>query len=156
MGKGDGKISFEQKILGKDAPSRAKRIIEKNSLVISTVRPYLKGFAYIETTPIKTLFSTGFAILKSINEQNFITKLAYYYFMFSFDLMKQMEEKMPKASYPSINKEDIDNFKIPIPPLSEQQAIVSEIEKIEAKINALQTEIAAIPSQKEAILKKYL
>jgi restriction endonuclease S subunit len=40
--------------------------------------------------------------------------------------------------------------------LPEQQKIVSEIEKIEAKINSLETEIAKIPIGKEAILKKYL
>ena len=34
--------------------------------------------------------------------------------------------------------------------------ILSEIEKIEAKIKALETEIAQIPKQKEAILKKNL
>jgi outer membrane murein-binding lipoprotein Lpp len=36
------------------------------------------------------------------------------------------------------------------------QKIVSEIEEIEAKIAQLEKVIAAIPSQKEAILKKYL
>ena len=50
----------------------------------------------------------------------------------------------------------INNIKIPLPPLSEQQKIVSEIEKIEAKIKVLETEIAQIPKQKEAILKKNL
>lgn len=50
----------------------------------------------------------------------------------------------------------IQNIKIPLPSLSEQQKIVSEIEQIEAKIKVLETEIAAIPKQKEAILKKYL
>ncbi|WP_143394573.1 restriction endonuclease subunit S [Flavobacterium branchiophilum] len=48
------------------------------------------------------------------------------------------------------------NIKIPLPTLSEQQKIVSEIEKIEAKIKVLETEIVAIPKQKEVILKKYL
>ncbi len=47
-------------------------------------------------------------------------------------------------------------IKIPLPPLPEQQKIVSEIEKIEEKITLLEKEIAEIPSQKEAILKKYL
>ncbi len=56
----------------------------------------------------------------------------------------------------AITKQQLEDFKIPLPPIPEQQKIVAEIEKIEAKINALQTEIAAIPSQKEAILKKYL
>ncbi|PWA04569.1 N-6 DNA methylase [Flavobacterium psychrotolerans] len=50
----------------------------------------------------------------------------------------------------------IQNIKIPLPPISEQQKIVSKIEKIEAKITALKIEIASIPKEKEVVLKKYL
>lgn len=50
----------------------------------------------------------------------------------------------------------IQNIKIPLPPLSEQQKIVSDIEKIEAQIAVLEKEIAKIPALKEAVLKKYL
>lgn len=60
------------------------------------------------------------------------------------------------TSREAITKQQLEDFKIPLPPLSEQQKIVSEIEKIEAKINDLETEIAEIPKQKEAVLKKYL
>lgn len=56
----------------------------------------------------------------------------------------------------AITKQQLEDFKIPLPPLSVQQKIVSQIEKIEVKINALEKEIALIPKQKEAILKKYL
>ena len=60
------------------------------------------------------------------------------------------------TSREALTKQQLEDFKIPLPPISEQQKIVSEIEKIEAKIKVLETEIAAIPKQKEAILKKYL
>lgn len=56
----------------------------------------------------------------------------------------------------AITKQQLEDFKIPLPPLSEQQKIVSEIEKIESKIKKLETEIAEIPKLKDAILKKYL
>lgn len=68
VGKGDGNISFDKIILGKDAPSRARRVAQDRTVIISTVRPYLKGFAYIENVPNKTIFSTGFALLRSKNE----------------------------------------------------------------------------------------
>ena len=61
-----------------------------------------------------------------------------------------------KSSTKDKEFKDFLNQKIPLPPLSEQQKIVSEIEKIEAKINALETEIAEIPKLKEAVLKKHL
>ncbi len=55
-----------------------------------------------------------------------------------------------------VPKSFIENYEIPLPSLSEQQKIVSEIEKIEEKIKALETEIAEFPKKKEAVLKKYL
>ena len=50
----------------------------------------------------------------------------------------------------------IKNIKISLPTLSEQKKIVLKIEEIEEQIAGLEIEIAAIPAQKEAILKKYL
>lgn len=156
VGKGDGNISFDKKILGKDAPSRARRVAEDRTVIVSTVRPYLKGFAYIDSVPEKTIFSTGFALLKSKNEENYISKLLYYLFMFSDNLMKQMETAMPKAAYPSINKEDIDNFKIPLLTIDEQKRIVAQIEALELEITKARTLIESAASEKQAILDKYL
>ncbi|QQR99357.1 MAG: restriction endonuclease subunit S [Sphingobacteriales bacterium] len=60
------------------------------------------------------------------------------------------------TSREAITKQQLEDFKIPLPPLSEQQKIVAEIEKIEEQIKVLESEIAAISKQKEAVLKKYL
>ena len=156
VGKGDGSVSFDKIILGKDAPSRARRVAQDRTVVVSTVRPYLKGFAYIESVPDKTVFSTGFALLKSKNEENYISKLLYYLFMFSDNLMKQMETAMPKAAYPSINKEDIDNFMIPLLTIDEQKRIVAQIEALELEITKARSLIESAASEKQAILDKYL
>ena len=67
-----------------------------------------------------------------------------------------ISEYITGQAQPKLNQQNLNNIKIPLPPLSEQQKIVSEIEKIEAKIKVLETEIAQIPKQKEAILKKNL
>ncbi|MEO8254111.1 MAG: restriction endonuclease subunit S [Flavobacterium sp.] len=60
------------------------------------------------------------------------------------------------TAQPGLSVMNLKPIEINIPSLSEQQKIVSEIEKIEAKIKVLETEIAEIPKQKEAVLKKYL
>lgn len=156
VGKGNGAISFDKQILGKDAPSRARRVALNKTSIVSTVRPYLKGFAYIENVPDKTIFSTGFALIKSKNEESYITKLLYFLFMFSDDLMKQMETAMPKAAYPSINKDDIDNLRIPALSINEQTSIVAQIETSESEITKARTLIENAASEKQAILDKYL
>ncbi|MCL2182840.1 MAG: N-6 DNA methylase [Chitinispirillia bacterium] len=156
VGKGNGYVDFNQKILGKDAPSRARRLAKNKTAVISTVRPYLKSFAFLDSVPEKTIFSTGFALLNSISENKYITKFIYLLFMFSDDLMKQIKNVMPKSAYPSINVKDIENFKIPLPPISEQQKIVSKIERLETQIAEAQKTIDEMPAAKNEVLKKYL
>jgi restriction endonuclease S subunit len=48
------------------------------------------------------------------------------------------------------------NIKVPLPPLTVQQQIVTEIEIIEAQIADLEAQLKEIPKQKEEILKRYL
>jgi restriction endonuclease S subunit len=56
----------------------------------------------------------------------------------------------------SITKVQLENFKIPVPPLSEQQKLVSAIEQIENQITDNQTIINQSSTQKQAVMKQYL
>ena len=56
----------------------------------------------------------------------------------------------------AITKIQLEEFKIPLPSITEQKKIVSQIKKIGIKISALEKEIKLIPNKKELILKKYL
>ena len=76
--------------------------------------------------------------------------------MFSDDLMEQMEVAMPKAAYPSINKNDIDNFRIPMPSIDEQKRIVTQIEALESEITKARNLIENAASEKHIVLDKYL
>jgi len=153
---GTGNFSVEQKIFGRKAPSRARRIAKSGSIIISTVRPNLKGFAFIETEIANAIYSTGFAILQSSDENVLLNKWIYFCFMYADNLMIQMIEAMPKGQYPSINKSDIENLKIPVPPLSVQQEIVAEIEGFEAQIAECQKTMNEAADKKKAVLEKYL
>ncbi|WP_274584738.1 N-6 DNA methylase [Neisseria leonii] len=153
---GTGKYSLEQVILGKNAPSRAKRFASKGSTLISTVRPNLKGFAYIDKDIPNSVFSTGFAVLKSKNEAILLNLMIYYLFMYSDNLMSQMMMAMPKGQYPSINKDDIENFVLPIPSIKKQTEILAQIAEYEAQIAACEQKMQSLPAQKQAILAKYL
>jgi restriction endonuclease S subunit/type I restriction-modification system DNA methylase subunit len=156
VGKGTGFVSYEQKILGANAPSRARRLAPKGSTIISTVRPNLKGFAFIEKEVEDSIFSTGFAILQSKDEKQLLNKVVYFAFQHSNDLMKQMEASKHGGSYPSINKNDIENLKIPVPPIAEQEKLANQIEKLEQIIAKNQAKIDDAPNNKKAIMKNYL
>lgn len=133
---GTGKVSFDNKILGKDAPSRARRYAYAGSVLLSTVRPNLKAFAFIEEENKNTIYSTGFAILRSKDESVLISKLLYIFFMNLDIVMVQIMDRMPKGQYPSINKSDIESLQIPLPPIQIQQDIIKECNIIDAEYNS--------------------
>ena len=132
---GTGKISYENKIKGKEAPSRARRIAKQNDVLISTVRPNLRAFAILGKDVENAIYSTGFAVLRVKDDKQFLPQLLYIYFMNLASLMEQIENKMPKGQYPSINQSDIETLQIPLPPLTIQQQIVDECKKIDEEFN---------------------
>ena len=77
-------------------------------------------------------------------------------------LVEMFLDKADLSSYitgtaqPKLNQENLNNIKIPLPPLETQQKIVSQIQEIEQKIESFQKIVDSIPAQKESILKKYL
>lgn len=154
--KGTGVVDYSNEIQGNSVPSRARRLAKNHSTIISTVRPYLKGFAYIEDQPENVIFSTGFAILKSKNTEVLLDKVIYYYFMYSENLMKQMEAAMPKAAYPSINKSDIDNFKIALPDIKQQKELIESLDKLKYDIQKNKATVDESTEKKHAIIQSYL
>lgn len=135
-----GQINTNKKMLGRQLPSRARRLAEKGCTLISTVRPNLKGFAYIEDDIPNSIVSTGFAVLKSKDENIVMNKFIYLAFMYSPHLMQQMVTAMPKGQYPSINRNDLENLIFAIPPLSIQQEIAVHVAVEREKAKILQKE----------------
>lgn len=153
---GTGLFTTDKKIIGKTAPSRARRLAKAKSTIISTVRPNLRAFIYIENEINDAIYSTGFAILESNDKNILIDKYLYYCFMHSDELMRQMIAAMPKGSYPSINTQNIKNFEIKVPSLADQQQIISQVEQYEAAIRQAQAIMDDCAARKKAILDKYL
>lgn len=121
---GTGKISYNQLLKASEAPSRARRKVENNSILLSTVRPNLKAFGYVEyKCPEKCVASTGFAVLDAKHDNaKFI-----YYSLFQNYVMNQMIASMGKGAYPSINQNEVAHLQIKLPSLEIQQQIVENI-----------------------------
>ena len=66
----EGKIDSFQKFKLIEAPSRAKRLVNDNDIVYSTVRPNQKHFGFIQNPLDNLVVSTGFAVITS-NEKSF-------------------------------------------------------------------------------------
>lgn len=151
---GTGKIDYSNIIKANEAPSRARRIAKEKDILISTVRPNLKGFAFIEELPsaINTIFSTGFAILEIKDTNIVIPKYLYLVFMNSFNLMSQMMHVMEKSSYPSINIENIKSFVVTIPDIEVQERIIHEYDMLlEVRVGLEQLIELATKKMKEIV-----
>ncbi|MBW5393737.1 restriction endonuclease subunit S, partial [Brachyspira hampsonii] len=102
----------------KNAPSRARRIIKIDDVIMATVRPNLKGFAYISFDPEEYICSTGFAVLTSKSE---ISMKYVYQNLYANYIEKQIFNMLVGSNYPALNTSDILNIKILLPPLDEQK-----------------------------------
>lgn len=128
--KSSGKLDKNNKIVGNNAPSRARRAFKQGDILMSTVRPNLKAFAYIDFTPEQFIASTGFAVLSPTN----IYGKYLYYILFDDYVGNQLSNAMGKGMYPSVNKDDLECLDIPLPPLEIQKQIVNQIEAEQALI----------------------
>ena len=147
--KNTGIISSSDRIIGKKAPSRARRIVKDHSVLISTVRPNLKGFAYVDKEVKDAIYSTGFAVLRPQNEKVLNSKYLYYMFMYLDIVMSQIKAMMPKGAYPSINADNIKKIRIPLPNPDVQTSVIRSIEVIEKKFHSSRMKVENL--QKEVM-----
>ncbi|ODS40076.1 hypothetical protein BEH94_02340 [Candidatus Altiarchaeales archaeon WOR_SM1_SCG] len=75
-----------------------------------------------------------------------------YYILCDIDL----EKLVLGAGVPGLNRNDVYNQTCKLPPLEEQQKIITQIEKIESQISKLNQELEGIKNQKKEVLTKYL
>lgn len=119
-------MSFE------NAPSRARRIVNFGDTILSTVRTYLKAIAYIDNSYDKFICSTGFAVFTPKDE---IINKFLFYCLHSEWFISSVEANSVGISYPAINTTNLINFKILLPPLSEQEEIAAYLDKKCAEID---------------------
>ena len=121
-----GLVSFGNSVRGIDAASRAKRVVQQGDILLSTVRPNLQAFAYLESVLPNAVASTGFAVLTPQAQK--LNGRFLYNMLFSEPIMRQMVGRMGKGAYPSITQGDVEEIEIPLPPLVEQERMAAELE----------------------------
>ena len=149
---GTGRLLRYNEILSSDAPSRARRIIQNDDILLSTVRPNLKAFALLKEIPSRSIASTGFAVLRA----NIEKVLPAYLFesICTQAAISQMISKMGRGAYPSINLTDVESIQIPLPPLATQRAIVAEIEAEQKLVDANRELITRFEKKIQAVLAR--
>lgn len=94
-------------------------------------------------------------VLRSADTSKYLPRYIFYMVrrdaFFDYVMEGKKGVKMPRG-----NKDDIQKYRIPIPPIEEQKRIVSQIEALELEIIKARTLIANAVSEKQIILDKYL
>ena len=134
-------IETTQRLKGKDAPSRARKLVRTNDILFATIRPTLQRIAVVPKRLDEQVCSTGYFILRPAAgiDHRFV-----FYFLFTKDFTAQMEGLQRGASYPAVTDADVKAQPIPVPPLPEQQRVVGILSKMfesiaTAKANAEKT-----------------
>jgi len=149
-----GDIAEIQEYEFKYAPSRARRIVRKGDVIISTVRTYLKAITLIDIEEDNLIASTGFAVLRP--KENVLSEYLNFALRAEYFISSVIQNSYG-VSYPAINSSTLSSLKIVIPKsTTEQQEIINRIKTetatIDTAIAKSEKEIELIREYKEAMI----
>ena len=124
-------ITTSEELLGKDAPSRARRIVSAGDVIFATVRPTLRRIAIVPDYLDGQVVSTGYFVFKPTPE---IFNRFLFYYLQTQSFMGKMESLQSGASYPAVNDTQVKGQSISYPPIPEQQGIVAILDQAFADI----------------------
>lgn len=123
-------ISGTQSILGSEAPSRARKMVRKGDVLVSTVRPNLNAVAVVPDCLDQQIASTGFCVLRP-NPERVVGKYLFYRAL-TPDFIGFLTARMRGANYPAVTDAVVRQAPIPWPPVSEQHRIVEILDQADA------------------------
>jgi len=142
----EGKINNIQ-LLTEIFPSRAQRIIKKNDILFSTVRPNLKGYTFINEEIKNGIATSGFAVIRSK-----IINPKYIYSLLTDDsIIDFLMKNSTGTNYPAVNSSVFEKIKIKIP---KDKQLINDLEPLFQEIEKLQTEMKKAETQYKQLIKE--
>jgi putative type-1 restriction enzyme hindVIIP specificity protein len=129
----DGKLLNTQ-FLSKSYPSRAQRKIKYKDILISSVRPNLLHNYYVTNEIDHGIASTGFIQVR-VESNKYIPRFVYYFLTSKKNISKYSSiADASQTTFPTFNKDIIENLEIPDYDINKQHYIVDIIGSIDDKI----------------------
>ena len=121
-------------------------------LFVKTGSTYGKS-AYVENLPMEATINPQIVVFKDFKDCN----SKFFYYLLTTDIVQsQVDNTVIGSTIPTIGQEKIRNYVIPIPPLSEQQEIVSYIEsqtaRLDKSIEKAEHQIELLQELKQSII----
>ncbi len=133
-----GMISSPELVSPKNAPSRARKIVKKGTVIYSTIRPYLLNIAVIEDDFLpEPIASTAFAIVHPF------CLMPPRYFLSYFRspvFVRYVESVQMGIAYPAINDGQFFSGLIALSPHAEQHRIVAKVDELMALCDQLEAQ----------------
>ncbi|WP_029988068.1 MULTISPECIES: restriction endonuclease subunit S [unclassified Serratia (in: enterobacteria)] len=136
------------------APSRARRVLRFNDLLVSTVRPNLMSHYFIANEIQNFIGSTGFSVIRC-KQQKFCAAYLYQH-LFHSVINKQIDMLITGSNYPAINSTDVKNLKFPAGSLEEQTAIATILSDMDTELEVLEQKLAKFRDIKQGMMQQLL
>ena len=135
------------------SPSRARKIVQKGDVLMSTVRPNLQSFAYFDKEGDDFIASTGFAVItaKKTSDGRFL-----YQSILSDDVSRQIDSLVAGSSYPAISSANVKCLEVLAPPLPEQQKIATILSSVDDVIEKTRAQIDKLKDLKTGMMQELL
>ncbi|HHQ4688255.1 restriction endonuclease subunit S [Aeromonas veronii] len=146
-------VETTQTLKGKDAPSRARKLVRENDVIFATIRPTLKRIAIVPKELDQQICSTGYCVLRAKPE---IDHRFLFYSLFTASFMGQMESLQKGASYPAVTEGEVKAQSFSFPPLPEQQRIVAILDEAFEAIAAARTNTEQNRQNARSLFESYL
>ena len=115
-----------KRIRGADAPSRARKVIRRGDVIVSTVRPNLNAVALVPDNLDNQICSTGFSVLRPSSN---VTSGYLFAVVRSPFFIDCLVARTRGANYPAVNDGEVKDVPIPVPHLAEQERIVKLLDE---------------------------
>jgi type I restriction enzyme S subunit len=115
-------ITGYQKIYGKDAPSRARKVIRYGDIIVATTRPNLNSVALVPIELDNQICSTGFCVLRPTEK---IDADFLFCFVQTNWFVDSLVEMVQGAMYPAVSDAQVLAQYIPLPLIDEQRRIAT-------------------------------
>lgn len=148
-----GKIEAIDSIPVQDAPSRAKKIVRKDDILISTTRPNRGAICIYDRNEI-SIASTGFSVVRDTDEC--VLKEYLYLVLRSPLSLEQMAIRSSGGNYPSIIESELKRIIVPIPPIEVQRKIIETVSRMRQKAEQLKKESDALYDEAKEKVEKML
>lgn len=140
-------IVSPQSLLGRNAPSRARKFVRAGDVLVSMTRPNLNAVALVPGSLDDQIASTGFDVLRAPA----IEPRWLFYSVRSGAFIERMSKTVQGALYPAIKSKDVKGFEMPFAPLNEQTRIADKLDAVLARVDACRERLDRVPD----ILKRF-